>query len=340
MHVSLKQAVTIIIICNLFACSYADWSMPESHPISLEVMTANKKNHQDEQEFAGTVTSRVSPTIYAEMPGEVELLEKQSGDELHKGDVIAKIDEQAAKGAYISAKNSLEIAKNALDKFEKLYDSDNVSETTYQEVQAQYHQAHGQYMLAESNYKKSQVISPCDGKLGVVLIKKGSYVGPGVPISNIACHNSQLVDFYVPEPLLSSIKKGTFSIEVTGENHLFPAKLVAVDQAVNPRNRSALMRLQLTEPADLLQGQFVKVHQQSPDYRWITIPLTALELNQNQFYVYKVDDNDISRQAVTIGKINQDRVEIKTGINDEDQIIKAGWHLWQPGMKVNLVKSN
>ena len=330
----------IFLVCDMMALSYADWSMPESHPLTLEVMTATKRNHRDKLDFAGTVTSRISPTIFAEMPGEVEHLVKQSGDELSKGEVIAHIDEKAAEGAYISAKNTLEIAKKSLDKFEKLYKNGSVSEKHYQKVKADYHQAYGQSMLAESNYKKSQVVAPCNGKLGVVLVKQGSFVGPGVPITNIACHNSQLIDFYVPEPLLAKVKQGTFEVETTDEDHYLTAKLVAVDQAVNPRNRSAIMRVELTQPADLLQGQFVKVHQKSPDYKWIVIPLTALELNQDQFYVYKVDDdNEMIRSPVTVGKIYQDKVEIKSGLEDEDQIIKAGWHLWQPGMKVNLISS-
>jgi membrane fusion protein, multidrug efflux system len=330
----MKKGYCFLIILGLSFC----WALPKAPPVTFSVFTVSSVTDQDEHQFAGTITTRLSPTLYAEKNGKVESLHKTTGQAVKQGDVITTIDEQTAKGSFIAAKHAFELSKTTFHKMKKLYHQSSISQLQFDQAKANYYQAYGQALIAESNLKKSKITAPCNGRLGVIQVKSGDLAEFGTTIVNIACQGTQWVDFYVPENQIHLVKNSDLSIKTQHLPKPTSVTLIGIDQTVNPKNRMVLIRARVNQPSQLLQGQFATVVTKLHSQKIVKIPLTALEIVQDQYYVYQVHpDKHIVRTEVSIGKMYKDEVQIIKGLEPGDQIIKAGWDLWKPGIEVNLV---
>jgi membrane fusion protein (multidrug efflux system) len=325
----------------LLVTSYAvadDWTIPETYPVSMTVFHVKKTKHIEKKLFSGTMTSQISPTIYAQMPGEIERIQVHSGDQVKQGQIIAYIDQQAVEGTYLSAKEQLKLAKHAYQTASELFEELAMSQSQYEQTKAKYQQADAKLVMAQSALQKSQVVAPCDGTIGILDIKNGRYIGPGQPITNITCKHQQLVDFFVPDHLISDVKNSSFGIQTTAKDHAIPATLLAVDQAIQADRRIALFRLKIDHIPDFMPGKSVTVHASSKPITWITIPIPSIQVKQNQYFVYRVQKNKtLKATSIQIGQIYQDQVEVIKGLKAGDQIIKAGWCFWKPDIGVHLI---
>lgn len=326
------------LICFFILGLSIAWAAPGAPPVTFTTWTITATADTDDHQYTGTITSRLSPTLYAEKSGKIQALLKTTGQKVHQGETITTIDEQAAKGAFITQKHAFELAQTTFNKTKHLYSQSSVSQQQFDQAKSNYYQAYGQAMIAESNLRKSKIQAPCTGRLGVIQVKAGDLATLGTPIVNIACQGKQWVDFYIPENQISLIKRSHLFIKNHSNSKSIPISLIGMDQTVNPKNRMILVRAQMNQTSPLLQGQFTTVISKLHGHQVIKIPLTALEISEDQYFVYQIHPNKkITRSQVSIGKMYRDEVQITKGLQPGDQIIKAGWDLWKPGIAVNLV---
>ena len=129
---------------------------------------------------------------------------------------------------------------------------------------------------------------------------------------------------------MTSIKQGTaVVIEVSGINKQFNSTISRIGQMITANSRSVTAEAKIPDPS-LKPNQLVTV--KIRDYaasNTIVIPMTTLQTDEKGKYVYVMvseQGKQIARKRpVTIGQIYGEQIEIKSGLQNGEQLITQGY---------------
>lgn len=218
------------------------------------------------------------------------------GDEVKKGQIVARIDDQevmhqlheaqaafgAAEANQRRAEANLQLAKTEVARKAPLAADQLVSAQEMSELQArvqslqaeaaaakaQAAQARARVGLLQEQRRMTRLEAPFDGTVAVRSLDPGATVGPATPIVRIVASGPAQVRFRVPERDLGVVREG-LPIEITtaatGEQS-FTGRVVRMGTEVSRTDRAVQAEGVLTQEAQLLRsGMYakVRVHRES-----------------------------------------------------------------------------
>lgn len=147
----------------------------------------------------GHVESDTMVTVLPLVSGILQELSTDVGQEVHKDQIIARIDAQRyelqlkqAEAAYLSSKSSFE-------RLEQLYKANATSQQNYEQARTQYEAYSSQYELARIQLGYASVKSPMDGVILIKHLSVGSIASPERPIVTIGTLDDLVVRAQIPE---------------------------------------------------------------------------------------------------------------------------------------------
>ena len=131
---------------------------------------------------------------------------------------------------------------------------------------------------------------------------------------------------------LPRLKDGTFRLTATAyPDREFTARLLSVGAMVDPQTRTVPLLAQTDNPDDLLKlGMFVRIMlDSSSSEQVLTVPANAVVEIETEKYVFVPSGKDADHEKFTlrpveVGRQSGDRVEIKSGLTDGDQVVTSG----------------
>jgi membrane fusion protein, multidrug efflux system len=168
--------------------------------------------------------------------------------------------------------------------------------------------------------------------IGIRQISVGDYVKEGEALVNVEDLRSMKVDFRVPEKVLGRLAAGQQVMLASDAypGQQFPARVAAIDVAIEPSGRSLLIRAELKDSSKRLKpGMFVRVGLVLDSRQAaLVVPEEALVTNQGRLSVFRVSEGKAARVSVKTGLrslVNgRAMVEITEGLSVGDMVITAG----------------
>lgn len=296
------------------------------------------------------------------MGGVVRALYVKKGDHVRKGQVVAKLDDAIARQQVAAAtqqtgvvRAQLGLAKTALQRQQNLW-SNNIG-TEMQVVKAkadvdaltsQLSAAEAQVGLAKEQQNFSNVVADISGVVDQVNVRVGetftgmSASGPQISIVNTAVLKL-LVN--VPEAYLDRVMTGTPLVVTLPEanNRKINTTVSVVSKLIDPSSRTFYVEATVPTDPDIRANQIAKV--QIQDYsrpNAITIPVNTLQTDQQGKYVLvAITENKKTvarKKRVNIGQLYGDRLEIKAGLAEGDQLITNGFESLYEGQVISITK--
>lgn len=183
------------------------------------------------------------------------------------------------------------------------------------------------------------IYAPFNGKVGKREITPGILGGDDSIIATLDDIEILKVDIKVPENYLGILKQG-LKIEASSSafNEKFTGNIQTISSRVDPTTRSILVQAKIDNPTQkLIPGMLLNISLIFNETNSLGIPEEALVIQGSDKFVYVIDNNQLKKQAVSTGKRNFGKVEILSGL-DEDQIILAeGTNKARPGKKVKII---
>ena len=152
--------------------------------------------------------------------------------------------------------------------------------------------AQARLALAQATLDKMTLRAPFAGVIGIRQMSVGDYIKEGADLVNIEDIRSMKADFRVPEQLSGRLRVDqTVQLESDAfPGVVFPARVAAIDAAVDAAGRSLLMRAELRDVSKRLKpGMFVRVRLVlETRTNAVIIPEEALVTSQGKVSVFKV----------------------------------------------------
>lgn len=197
----------------------------------------------------------------------------------------------------------------------------------------------GSVIATLSNDEK--IIAPFDGRIGKREITPGILGGENSIIANLDDIKFLKLDIKLPENYLGVIKRG-LKVEVSTDafTKIFKGKIETISSRVDPTTRSILVQAKINNDSEeLIPGMLLNVKVIFNEKQSLGVPEEALLIQGDDKFIYKINNNEITQAKVNIGRRNFGKVEILSGLNENDLILAEGTNKVRPKSKVKIVKT-
>lgn len=290
-------------------------------------------------ELQGNVMTKQNVLIYPEMSGLLEEVLVKEGQKVSKGDVLARIDDGGIKQQLAQLEAAAELAKTTYERQKRLWDQKIGSELEFLQTKTNYITQQNAVASLKKQLGKSEVKAPFDGEIDDVIKDEGVIVapGPGSEVFRIVNLNKMYVETDVPESYLSTIKNGKKVIvefPILGKS--VESNIRQAGNFIDPANRTFKIEVPVGNNNGEVKPNLtakLKINDYTNEEA-ILIPQSIISENANgDQYIYVVENVKVvngnkegiaKRKVITTGKIQDNLIEVTSGISSGDQIIEEG----------------
>ncbi len=300
-------------------------------PPAVTVVKPETRNIQLSSELIGTIEPDSIVYVTPLGSGEITNTGVQTGDMVSAGQLLCVIDTKQVESAKITAETarvSYEDAKKNLDRMTVLYQAGDVAEADYQSLVDKVQLAKLQYDNAKIGYniqlESSQVTAPISGRVESFNVKAHDMVSPSTVLCVISGEGGKAVTFYVPERIVNGLKTGdSIKLEKNGTDR--SAAITEVSTMIDQASGLFKVKASIPDGNTLATGTSVKLYviSQKAD-NVMTVPVDSVYYQGGSPFIYTYVDGKLKKNAVTVGLADNSFMEIKEGIQADDQIV-ATW---------------
>ncbi len=316
--------------------------------------------------LSGIIAPVEATKLSFEVQGKIQDIDVNLGNEVVKGQELARLDQrnfslglQSAQAQYQQAKATLIDAQNSHNRYEKLLKQGVVSQSGFDNAKATYDAsksaadvAQAQLEIASKNLQDSILLAPYDGIITKRLFEPSQQISSGESLFEIEGNHGLEVQVLVPETLIRELKQYAilpimFPVlpELTMHGQIteigtraefanaFPVTVVL--QGDNP-----LLRAGMTAEVEFSFAGTGRTGHKGEVY---SIPATALSAGLQQkayVFVYNSESQQVIKTQVQTENIFKNNVLVSSGLKQGDIIATAGVAFLRDGQQVSLIDNN
>lgn len=244
--------------------------------------------------------------------------ENVTNAEKQRNVVAAQLDQQinTARNQLMLARTQYESAQANLESSTREYD------TKIAEAKTSIAAIRSTLNVAKVQADNLIIHSPITGQVTKELTSVGDLVAPGTPLLEITNLNSLEVIFSVPENETGFSQIGTaLTLGIPGSDTSINGEVINTINQSSTFTRKTELKGKLEDSSMLNDGQFVKVHLQSPPVKKLLVPLEAVHTRYKTDYVFVVENGIAHQRNVTTGNVVDNNIEIIDGLSEGATVV-------------------
>jgi len=299
-------------------------------------------------EVQGDVATDENIVIYSEFSGILQDLRVKEGQQVNKGQVLAKIDDGGLSSELAQLETQATLAKTTFERQERLWEQNIGSEMQYLEAKTNFESMQNSVKRLQSQLDKTIVRAPFSGIVDEILTEQGEVVGPGQnQLFRLVSLKNMYVEAAVPENYLQTVREGTeVIVEISSLDREFEGKIRRVGNTINPNNRSFNIEVAVPNENGMIKPNQIATIKLN-DYtaaNAVIIPENALLKNsQGESIVFTIQEKEgednigtAKRQIVETGYTYDNLIEITKGLENGETLIVEGAKNLRDGQEVKI----
>jgi multidrug efflux system membrane fusion protein len=325
---------------------------PKSAPPSVPVMVtqAAQADVPIYYEALGTVQAFNTVALRAQVTGQIVSVDFRQGQEVKKGDVLARIDPAPFKAALDQA-----VAKKHEDEAQLIDDEKDLARfkalvlrdaETQQDVDSQQAKVdtikatleadQAAIEAAQTQLNFATIAAPIDGVVGFRQVDVGNIIHTGdvSPLTVLTQIKPCNVIFTLPQNDLGPVREAMLHGEVSvlafdqdDKNQLAQGKLLLINNQIDQATSTIQLKAEFpNEEERLWPGEFVRIRILIMTRKdAVTIPAVALQRGPDGFYVWVVKpDNTAEQRPIEAQPVSQDLAIATKGLNVGETVVVDG----------------
>ena len=310
-------------------------------PIAVATKLVQTVEWIDEVQATGTVVPIQGTLLSTELPGTVQSINFESGQDVAIGDILLRLDCRQERAELASANANSQLAQINYARAQKLIASKTISQAEFDISEAEMKKAIAQVEQIKSRIEQKTIRAPFTGSLGIRQVQEGQYLKAGEQVVSLQADELVYVNFYLSQSAYAYLKEGlavSVSADVLGDS-VITGKISAVANKVDVSSRMIEVQATLPNPERrLASGMYVNVLLSLTKKREaLVIPQTAIVYTSygNSVYLSKLDEDGSTyrakQAAVALGKRKGDYVEVLSGVTEGSSVVTDGVFKIYPG---------
>lgn len=318
----------------------------------VSVLAVEQENIPDVLQAVGTVRAAETSDLASQMMGNIVEMKVQEGDWVHRGQVLAVLDESqpraavdrataaelAAQQQLVAAETDLALAESTLKRTQYLYEQKVVSQQEFEDVKARQEadlarsdvakaglaQARAALKEARTSLDYTRIRAPFNGIVTHRKADFGALASPGMPIFTVEDTRRYRLEVAVNENDVRYARAGekvSIAVEAIGEAAL-KGKVVQIVPAADPASRAFLVKIDLPADPRLRSGLFGRAEFYRGKQQTLLIPRSAVVERGQLQSVFVLDQNNVaSLRYITLGKSSGPEIEVLSGLQSGDRLV-------------------
>lgn len=331
---------------------------PAAVPVAAEdAVRAARRTIRVGPRIAGSLDARKRADVRAEAGGQVLEVSAELGQQVKKGQVLARIEAAAqgdalrsARAAVRSARENLTVAKRQAERTRALVAAGALAERNLESArsaavaaEASLGQAVAQQASARTQLGNATVRAPMDGAISQAPVHTGDVVAPGAALFTIIDPSSMRLEASVSSENLATLRVGTpVSFSVRGyPRQLFQGTIERVAPAADPNTRQIPILVGIpNERGVLVAGLFAEGRLVGASREALVVPAAAIDTSGESPTATRVKDGVVERVSVQAGVEDaaSELVEVVSGLAPGDTVLLRNARALPPGTRVAVAE--
>lgn len=342
------RTTTLLAISSLALLACSESRTPEAAPVQpVRVITAGADSSAARIVATGLVGSQEEARLGFKTGGVIRSISVEAGARVSRGQVLATLDNTEIDAQVRQASESLAKARRDRDRADKLFKMGVIAEQVAQDSRTQVALAEAALSSASFNRQHATITAPGNGIVLQRLAEPRELAAPGAPILVVSRDDlGWVLRVGLNDKAATQVKVGdTAEIRLNA----YPERVITstvreIGGASDPRTGTVTARLNLPVTTDLhyISGQVGEavITPRAAGGQRITVPLGAiLEGHQDKASLYVIgSDSKAVRRDVTVGRIQDDRVEVLSGVQPGERVVSEGAAWLNAGTPVRVLR--
>jgi RND family efflux transporter MFP subunit len=277
------------------------------------------------EEVVGTTRAKLRATLEAKLSGRIKTMPIALGQEVKKGQLIARLDVAEVAARLEQAEASLEQAERDWKRVSTLFEQQSVTRADYDAAQSRLRLASAAVAEAKAMMTYSEIAAPFDGVVTKKWADVGDLAGPGRPLADIQDPTALQIEADIPEAIAYRVKRDS-RLDIVTDPARAPIQglVTEIAPAADPVSRTFRVKLDLPPSTPLMPGQFARLLVPVGERSSLRIPATAVVQRGQLEIVFAVDDQRARLHIVKTGKRVDDEIEILSGLDGVKTVVITG----------------
>lgn len=277
----LNFTVIISLTLALTTPSFTQAASDQGPLVAVIATKVKQESWQPTYQTVGSFKAIQGVNLSAEVTATVDSIQYHSGEQVQKGQVLVKLDDQELKAELKQKQAQLTLGQHDYNREQKLLAQSSTSQAAFDKAKANLQELSGAVEQIEAQLSHYTIRAPFSGTVGIRQINLGELVQPGTTIANLQSNKAIYLNFSLPQKLVSRqlIQKTVIAeVSVNGGERTVMGKVSSIDSMLNPDSRTLTVRATLKNDNGLLMpGMFATVKLPIADQKKVLIvPSTAV----------------------------------------------------------------
>ncbi len=311
--------------------------------------TLKQETFKHYAEVQGDVATDDNIIIFPEYSGLLTQVNVDEGDEVTKGQVLARIDDGGLSSQLAQLEAQAALAKTTFERRKRLWEQNIGSEIQFLDAKTNYEAAQNSVNQLKSQISKTVVRAPFSGVIDEVFTENGEVVNPGQSqLFRLISLKDMYVEADVPENYLTKIKKGTsVKIQISSIGKELDGKVSQVGNNINPNNRTFKVQISIpNSEGNIKPNQIATIllNDYTSDES-VIIPEGTIQKNamgESLVYILGESSNDsigvAQKVIVETGYTYNDSIEVTNGLQSGQILIVEGAKNLRDGQEIKFRK--
>jgi len=305
-----------------------------------------KDKFQHFVEASGSVESRKNITLSAETMGNIERIYVTEGQDVRRGQLLLKLDDEILRNNIREVETSLDLANSVYQKRKNLWEKNIGTEVQYLEAKNNTESLQSKLATLRSQLKQANVTAPFSGSIDKVWVREGEMAQPGSPMIRMISMRDMYIEADLSESFVGKFEAGQpVMVKFPSLDKEFESKITAVSKVIDENNRTFSVEIELPETDYMVKPNMISVVKLK-DFEKnnaVIVPTNLIQMDKYGDYIYVMQNSDTLDIAKKIqikkGKTYKNKTVVEEGLSGDELLIDDGFREVTDGNVVKEVES-
>jgi len=286
--------------------------------------------------FPGKLLPSEQSKLAFEIPGKINIINVDIGDEVKKGQILAELDGREASAQLEQAKAKYDLAKQVLIRYKDLRSQGHISIQDLDNANSEELIAKSQYDFYKVKFEQTKLLAPFDGFIQNRFLDTGSVINSGVPIIEILDSTNVKAHISIPISYTNNLEIGNeYLFKIGNKEVIGYLERLAPMTPGGSDNRLAIFNFNsFFDPGSIVQLKL----SMTTSGRGTWVPIKSLsQSEQGVWAIYTINqERVVVRDLVDIIYFEGEYAYVNGTLKDGDLVILGGAQKIIEGKIINL----
>ena len=343
MSISIKPLYLFIIFLSLsafYSCGKSKEKQdqsgkPNKPQLKVDGYVVDNKLLTEEITISGTLMPNDELELRPEMSGRVVKMNLPEGKFVKSGTLLVKLYDDELQANLKKLNSQLAIQEKIFQRQSELVKVNGISQNEYEQAGLQISSLKADIDYQKAIIRKTEVLAPFDGIIGLRNISSGAFVTTSTILSTFRSNNKLKLDFSIPEKYSPDIKTGmAVNFKLNNDEKLYKANIIATEVGIDANTRNLRIRALVNDSSvKLVSGSFANVNLKLRENKnAILIPTQAIIPSARKKSVILSKNGQAVMKEIKTGVRKASEIEVIEGLVKGDTIVTSGLLFLKEGM--------